>query len=99
MKELQTYKFDFGEYIRMKEAGTDGFGYERYYTSPARTTRERILNYLWSRPYADNKQLSYVMKKSISTVRYHINKLQKEGVITRGWDDCRGNLWLQEGCR
>ena len=32
MKELPTYTPDFEEYIRMKEAGTDGFPYERHYS-------------------------------------------------------------------
>ena len=79
----------------MKEAGTDGFPYERHYDKPAsRTTRERLLSYLHGRPWADNKQLSYVFEISMSTVRYHLRKLQNEGFIVRhyGVGD-RGNCW------
>ena len=95
MKELPTYTPDFGSYTRMKEAGTDGFPYERLPNRPAsRTTRERLLSYLHGRPWADNKQLSYVLHISMSTVRYHLRKLQKDGIIVRhyGMGD-RGNCW------
>ena len=71
------------------------YTYERHYEKPAsRTTRERILNILQGRPWADNKQLSYVLHISMSTVRYHLRKLQKDGIIVRhyGIGD-RGNCW------
>ena len=94
MKELPTYTPDFWSYTRMKEAGTDGFPYERHDTLPHRTTRERILNILRCRPWADNKQLSYVLHISMSTVRYHLRKLQKDGIIVRYCSEgIRGNYW------
>ena len=94
MKELPTYIPEYWGYTRMKEAGTDGLPYERHYTPVPRTTRERLLCFLHGRPWADNKQLSYVLHISMSTVRYHLRKLQNEGFIVRhyGVGD-RGNCW------
>ena len=95
MKELPTYTPDFWSYTRMKEAGTDGFPYERHYDKPAsRTTRERLLSYLHGRPWADNKQLSYVLQISMSTLRYHLRKLQKDGIIVRYYSEgIRAHYW------
>lgn len=94
MKELPTYTPDFSGYTRMKEAGTDGFPYEIYYSPTPKTTRERLLKCLYVRPWADDKQLSYILNISTSTVKYHLRKLQKEGFIVRhsGIGD-RGNCW------
>ena len=95
MKELPTNTPDFWSYTRMKEAGTDGFPYKRLPDRPAsRTTRERLLSYLYGRPWADNKQLSYVLQISMGTVRYHLRKLQKDGIIVRYYSEgLRGNYW------
>lgn len=66
------------------------YSYERQYNPVPRTTRERIIGYLRGRPWADNKQLSYVLHISMSTVRYHLRKLQKEGIIVCSWDPSKG---------
>ena len=81
MKEIPTYTPDFEEYIRQGEPDK-------------KETRERILRYLKGRPWADNEQLSKVLKISMSTARYHLRKLQAEGIIARhyGIGD-RGNCW------
>ena len=73
---------------------TSIYTYERQYDLIPRTTRERLLNFLKGRPWADNKQLSYVLHISMSTVRYHLRKLQKEGVIVHHYGSGdRGNCW------
>ena len=70
------------------------YTYERHYAPVSRTTRERLLSYLHGRPWADNKQLSYVLKISMSTVRYHLRKLQNEGFIVRCYSEgYRGDTW------
>ena len=95
MKELSTYQFNYNEYIRAKEKAKDeSYGYERVGSYKQRTTRERLLNYLKGRPWADNKQLSYVLHISMSTVRYHLRKLQKDGVIVRYHsDEIKCDFW------
>ena len=68
--------------------------YEREYVPAPLATRERLLNYLKGRPWADNVQLSFVLKVSISTIRYHLRKLQKEGTIIRYHSEgVRGDFW------
>ena len=84
------------EYYQSKRKTCDAnaYTYEHHYASIPRTTRERILNYLRGRSWADNKQLSYVLHISMSTVRYHLRKLQKDGFIVRYYDKgYRGNCW------
>ncbi len=73
---------------------TSVYTYERQYDLIPRTTRERLLNFLKGRPWADDKQLSYVLHISISTVKYHLRKLQKEGIIVRcNSEGYRGDTW------
>ena len=75
---------------RQKSAYT----YERISSPAPRTTRERVLNFLKGRAWADNKQISYVLRISMSTVRYHLRKLQKDGIIVRHYGEGeRGNCW------
>jgi len=94
MKELPTYQFNYNEYIRAREKAEDeSYGYERVSSPKQRTTRERVRDFLLFRPWADYKQLSYVLHISISTVRYHINKLHKDGVIICTWDPTMGRCW------
>ena len=71
------------------------YTYKRHYDKPAsRTTRERLLSYLHGRPWADNKQLSYVLQISMSTLRYHLRKLQKDGIIVRYYSEgIRAHYW------
>ena len=70
------------------------YTYEHQYNPIPRTTRERLLNLLKGRPWADDKQLSYILRISLSTVKYHLRKLQKEGFIVRYYSiGNRGNCW------
>jgi DNA-binding transcriptional ArsR family regulator len=94
---LEDVKNLLNEYHKSKRdtLKTSVYTYERQYDLiPRRTTRERLLNFLKGRPWADNKQLSFVLNISISTVRYHLRKLQKDGVIVRYHSEgYRGDTW------
>ena len=78
MKELPTYTPDFEEYQRMKDAGTDGFPYERHYGhnhSFAMSLEEHIRRYKASTPASTPSSVTELAHStSLTSPLYSTNK-------------------------